>query len=165
MAKYALDIFSVLRMLDKGDMNIHESLIQPDAVKELEKAAGWMLPQWMSASQNEGDHRELVKRMVEINTVWEATGGHPVLQLRLLAAAGTGNTTRHKFYKNTATKYGKGILGLLCLIMPDISPDEIDMWVRNNTEENVEELARLCGYQEKEIKPILTEFRRAKKWR
>ncbi len=165
MAKYALDLFGVLRMLDKQNMNIHDSLRDnPDALKELEKNAGWMLPMWMTASQSEGEHKQLIRNFEQkANGVWESTYGNPILQLRLLAACGTGRTSRHKFYKKDNTKYGELVLNLLREITPDIRQDEVEMWVRNNDEHSTEELARLCGYQEKEIKALLTEFRRVKK--
>ena len=161
---YTLDLFAVLRMLDRGDMDVYESLSNdPDTLKELERQAGWMLPLWMTGCYQDASHRRLIQRFDDrANCVWSATYGHPILQLRLLAACGVGSV-RHKFYKNTAPKHGKAILDLLIQITPDIRPDEVDMWIRNNNEERVQELAQACGYQPKELKAILTEFRRVKK--
>lgn len=164
MSRYVLDIFSVLRMLDRNDMNIHHNLSDnPDVLKELEKNAGWMLPLWMSSSEVDRDHRALILNFVEkANLVWESTHGHPILQLRLLAACGLGRPTRHKFYKKPSATEAKGLTELLIQTTPDINPDEIDMWVRHNNEEDVRELAESCGYQAKDIEKLLTEFRRIK---
>lgn len=118
----------------------------------------------MTASSNDLDHKQLILNFVEkANLVWESTQGHPILQLRLLAACGLGKTTRHKFYKKPMATEAKGLTELLIQTIPDINPDEIDMWVRHNTEEDVRELAGSCGYQAKDIEKLLTEFRRIKK--
>ena len=164
MSRYVLDIFSVLKMLDRGDMDIHGNLSDnPEVLKELEKNAGWMLPLWMISSESDRDHRALIVNFMErCNLVWESTQGHPILQLRLLASCGLGRNTRHKFYKKPPATEAKGLTDLLLQTTPDISPDEIDMWVRHNTEEDVRELAERCGYQAKEIEKLLTEFRRIK---
>lgn len=163
-SKYSLDLFSVLRMLDKRDMDIYESLrTNPTVLKELETSAGWMLPQWMISAANERDHKELIlKFSKKMNTIWLSTSGHPILQLRLLAACGLGKPVRHKFYKRPKSSESSEVMKLLMQIAPDINPDEIDMWVRHNNEEDVIELAGRCGYQEKQMKPLLAEFRRMK---
>lgn len=164
MSRYVLDIFSVLKMLDRNDMDIHDNLSgHPDVLKELEKNSGWMLPLWMISSESDRDHRALIVNFVErCNLVWESTQGHPILQLRLLASCGLGRLTRHKFYKKTQSMEAKYLTELLIQTTPDINPDEIDMWVRHRTEEDVRELAESCGYQTKEIEKLLTEFRRIK---
>lgn len=164
MPKYTLDLFSVLKMLDRGDMNIHETLANdPAALKELKAAAGWMLPQWSSASYNERDHRDLIKKFDEhLSIIWNSTSGHPILQLRLLAACGLGRPTKHKFYKRSDTKYGNCVMDLLLQLAPDVTQEDVEKWVERNTEDDAEELARRCGYQSKELKSVLVEFRRMK---
>lgn len=164
MSKYVLDMFSVLKMLDRKQMDVYESLEHNRmAQKELEKNAGWMLPLWMISSYTERDHKLLITEFVKkANAVWESTQGHPILQLRLLAACGLGRPTKHKFYKKQVARGSSGIMELLVQTTPDISPEEIDMWVRHNTEEDVRELAGRCGYQTKEIDKLLAEFRRIK---
>ncbi len=164
MAKYKLDLFSVLRMLDRRDLNVHKSLEDdPEALKELERAAGWMLPMWMTASRNERDHKRLLSEFEEkANGVWLSTAGHPILQLKLLAACGTGRGVNHKFYGKSATKYGDLVFNFLQDVVPDITVESMEKWVKRNTEEEAEELARQCGRQPKEVKDILVEFRRIK---
>ena len=164
MPKYALDLFEVLRMLDRQDMGIHDALSgDPEVLKELEKAAGWMLPLWMSASYDSGQHRQLVLNFDEkLCQVWDSAAGNPILQLKLLAACGTGRPTKHRFYKRATSKYGNRVMDLLDNIVPDIRQKEVERWINHHTEDDVIELASACGYQDKEIKGILEEFRRAK---
>ena len=147
-------------------MDVYESLKRdPDVRKELEKAAGWILPLWMSGAHNEHYHKQLILNFAEkLNPIWFATSGHPILQLRLLAACGLRRSTvKHKFYKSTGGKYGSSLMGLITYLHPDINPEEVDMWIRLNDEADVKETAQMCGFQAKEVKEILADFRRVKR--
>ena len=155
-----LDVFAVLEFLDLNSFNVREAFEDdPDMLKQLDKEAGWMLPQWMSGAMNDAAHEELLYAFnTYCNPGWFKLYKHPTLQLKLLAAIGTGKKVKHKFYK-PQTAVGSKIENLLLMVYPDIHVSEVDLWCRRNTESDLYELMNNLGLQHDETDVLVKEFR------
>lgn len=160
MAKYKLNLFSILGMFDRRNLDTYSSISDSEARKEFETSVGWILPQWMACAQNPLDHEKLILNFDEkASTVWHSTPGHHELQAKLLACCGLGRTVRHSFIKKSVHKYNSAVVNLLTQVYPDITPEEVEIWMRANNEEDLAGLAAACGYQPKEVTNLLKAFR------
>jgi len=160
MAQNKLDIFSVLTYLDNNNLGVYNSLRdEPEMLTELQKAVTWMLPQWMTGATNESAHIELVAAFNAIcNDNWFNLYGHPELQTKLLACCGTGRRVRHKYYKPAKTTNLSQITKLLEHKYEDICEEEVKLWVRKSTTDDMVQFAESCGYQNKEVKEFTKAF-------
>ncbi len=154
-----MNLFQVLMELDRRNFDVFKELaVDEETLKELINLSGWMLPLWMTGSSNPNDERELVHEFDTFNDIWDSTYGHPELRVKLLASCGSGISSPHRYVKRASAKYNSKVFELLRLWIPDIKIEEVELWCRKSTEENVRELAQLCGFQDKEIPPIIKAF-------
>jgi len=156
MAKSSVDIFALLQFLDEREMGIYEDFSEDaDVLADLQKNIGWLIPQWMSASTNDSDHRKLVSTVNQANLVWNKTYGKHELQTKLMASCGLGRSVRHKFYKASPSMQGlTPMTELLKLHYPDISTEQVILWCNINNENDLQEMAEQCGYQQKEFNTL-----------
>ena len=156
-----LELTETLRSLDQGDMTLYDRL-KPDQRKELEKNISWMIPQWMTGSYNEDDHRNLVFMFDEVcNPGWGSFYGHPELQTKLLAAMGMG-TTRHRFFRPTGARRGRtaALMELACMVQEDIREEELALFCRSTDIEELNDLMNDAGVQMDQRKEIETQWQK-----
>jgi hypothetical protein len=160
-----LDIFSVLSYLDENNLGVHQSLREdPDMLTELERNVSWMLPQWMTGASNDAAHASLVENFNEVcNDGWFSLYGHPELQTKLLACCGTGRKTRHKYYKPAKSNQLGKMMNLLEGKYVDIREDEVEMWIRHTTTDDMISFAESLGYQKGEVKELTKTFNALRK--
>lgn len=166
MASYKFDLFVVLEYLDNNSFEVYEELSQDEVLlSEYEKALGWILPLWMLGSSRNSDHAALIENFNRnCNGVWLDLKDHPRLRSKLLATCGLGRKTNHKFFKAAAPKYDNEVYRILRRLYPDMLTEEGELWVRKNEPKQFEELVRMMGLQEtdiKEVKKVYTKMRKA----
>jgi hypothetical protein len=154
-----LDIFSILGYLDEGDMEVYTSLREePELMKELEKNISWLIPQWMTSSTDDYDHRNLILAFNEIcNSGWFKLHGHPELQTKLLACCGVGKT-RHKYYKSTKTRNLTKMINLLSHKYKDIRDEQVELWIKRTTRTEMINMAESLGYQSEQVADFTKSF-------
>lgn len=159
-----LDLFAVLGRLDRGDMDLYQSLGEDQRV-ELEKILGFLLPKWMTGIHNDQAHMIALTTFNEHgNRGWhDKLSGHPELQTKILATCGSGRTQRHKFYKSGKRYQGSPLHDLLCIDIPDARIEDCVRWVRNTEEDDVVELCHFNGYQDDQTDAVVEEYRMIKK--
>lgn len=155
-----LDIFVVLSYMDQNNLGIHQALREDaDMLKELNKNANWMLPQWMSGANNPDDHKELIDNFNEIcNPGWFDLYQHPELQVKLLSCCGLGKKTKHKFFKPTKSRQVSKMMTFLSTKYVDINESEVVLWCKKNSKASLKRLAQSIGYQPTEIKELEKSF-------
>lgn len=154
--KRKLDLFMVLEALDQRDLNIYDEIAaDAEAVKELNRDVGYMLPIWMTGAARNQDHAELVQRFnICCNLNWfDLTGKHR-LQTRLLAHIGLGRKVAHRFNKVIGGFRNNAVLDLLILTHPDIRPEEARIWVQRHSLRETEELARGHGWTDEQVERL-----------
>lgn len=161
-----LDLQGVLRKLDRRSLRVYDDVRDdPEARGELEKNAAWMIPQWMSAAQDDKTHEKLILDFDEVcNPGWRTFYRHPELQMKLLALIGAGST-RHKFYRPTGGRIPAlaRLAELLRMSYPDLKSSEVLLWCREAEEQDLEDLMDAQGIPLDERKNIRAEFEKGKR--
>jgi hypothetical protein len=127
-----MDIQTSLQHLDRGDMRLYDDAGTDQLT--LTRDLAWIIPQWMTGATNENTHKYLILAFDEFcNPGWATFANHPGLRSRLLATLHTRGV-RHKFYPPGKKKvvFGK-LFELLQAEFDDIRPDEVVMWCRGST--------------------------------
>jgi len=158
--KQKFDLFGVLEFLDLRSLQVREVFLdEPELLKELDRNAGWLLPQWMTGAYKDQDHAALISRFNEIaNPGWYSLQKHPELQLKLLALCGLGRKVKHKFTKLRSNPTMDKLTELLLQVYPDIRQEEVELWVRQNDRDDLIELATRLGYQTEEQEALLKAY-------
>ncbi len=159
--KSTFNLFGTLRLLDSGSLSVYEDSCATDVErKDFDKEVGWMLPQWMSSTNNEKQQIKLIQNMNLVAGTWGSLNKHPQLRTQLLATCGTGKAVKHRFPKaKRGVGYG-ALHKLLLLSHPDIRLSEVEIWCKNNNIKEVEELAQIHGFQNKDLEPIIKVFKK-----
>lgn len=157
----------VLTHLDQNDLSIYEMFANDhEAAAKFDKDVSWMLPQWITTSNNEAEHRVQVIMFDEIcNPGWGKFYRHPKLQAQLLALVGPGRKVRHKFYRPTGGRAPgmDALFDLLLAEMEDIRPDEVVLWVQSSDIEELEDLLFSHGIPVEKHKEIKAQYDKVKK--
>lgn len=158
---HKLDLFSVvLPALDKKDKNFYRNLSK----EEQDSIEPWILMRWMTSVENDQSQPHYLLTINDfVNNNFSSLApkkslgldGHKELQWMLLALCGTGKSPRRKFLKP-----GKGLIKnkleeLISSFFPLMKDDELDLYLKINTRENIEQLLKDNGYDNKFIKDLL----------
>lgn len=157
-----VDLFFVIKELDKNNLGIYESLADDeDMNKEFDRLLSWLLPQWMSASTDESVEKFLISRFnLFCNRYWFELRSHPELQAKLLGCCGPGKPVRHRFVKRHKPSSVPNLTEFLETEYVDIREQQVLTWCRQNTPKQVKEFAKQHGYQKKEIDILLKEHKK-----
>lgn len=100
MAEHSLDIFKLLSDIDKGKLNIWESLSE----EERKGFAPLITMRWMSGSE---DMRQLIYLNELVNPVIFSLGKHPQLLMKLLTVCSSKQPRRYSWLKQHNPKKAK----------------------------------------------------------
>lgn len=157
----------VLTHLDQNDLSIHAMFEDdPEAASKFDRDISWMLPQWITTSTNDAEHRAQVIMFDEIcNTGWGLFYKHPILQAKLLALVGPGRKVRHKFYQPAGGRPAglDRLYDLLQAEIEDIRPGEVVMWVQSSDIEDLDDLMFSHGIPVDKHKEIKIQYEKVKK--
>lgn len=156
----------VLTHLDQNDMST-EHLFGDDheALEKFHKDVSWMIPQWITTSKNDAEHRVQLLMFDEMcNSGWGRFYYHPKLQAKLLAAIGPGHKVRHTFYRPTGGRVPgmNDLFDLLLAEFEDIRPDEVVLWAENADIEELEDLLYSHGIPIEDHKGIKAQYEKVK---
>ena len=144
----SLDLFnSVLPNLDAGNFEFYNSLTD----QQKKEFSPFIAMKFMSAVRNKND---VSYHLIAINNVvnrdfWELKD-YPDLQCLLLAACGSGAKKRHYFPGKQLTD--TALFKQLLEWYPYMKVDEIQMLLDVNNPEDIIQLAKDHGMQDKELK-------------
>jgi len=143
-----LNIHEILGKLDNNNFDTYREIgVTDEARAEFDKNISWMIPQWFTGAVNPVDHRNMVVMFDQAcNPGWGALYYHPELQAKLLAAIGYRGV-RHKFYRPSGKRKSsiKKLFDLLQLVYEDIHEDEVVLWCRSSTINDLEDLLDRAG--------------------
>jgi hypothetical protein len=117
--------------------------------------SAWMMMRY--ASSVEGNSAPLYLYYVNecVNMHFSVLSKHPELQWKLMATCGRGKKKRHYYVKPpTGGKKKDRVSEFLLEIYPHLKTDELAMLQKMNSKEELQELAREHGYDDKTIKEI-----------
>ena len=143
-----MDLFKeVLPAIDKGDTRWVENL--SDA--ELKEVAPFVVMKFMSASNTKGmeDYHILAVNEIVNKRFWELNE-HKELQMLLLAICGTGKRQYHYF--PGASKTDGKLFKFFHKIHPLWKMDEIEMFIELSTKEELIQIGKDSGMQDKDLK-------------
>lgn len=100
---------------------------------------------------------EMVNDIVNLH-FWEMVE-HPELLYKLFALTGCGENVNHMWIKFNNKKSNSKVKKLIKQYYPTASQDEIDMFIKMNSQEEIIELASIMGYQDEEIATLKKELK------
>jgi len=151
MAKEQLPIKEILRAIDKKDRNWYNNL-SPERKKLFN---GWLLMRYASTVQGKNEQHYLYFTNLLVNQDFTDTSKHPELLWLLFTAAGVGSVQTHNYLKPPTSSRKKDKVSLfLQEAYPLLKNDEIGLLKKLNTTNDLKELARTHGYDDKAIKEI-----------
>ncbi len=154
-----------LASLDLNSLDLYERLSEdPEALAEHHKAIGWLLPQWMTASPTPASHKALVLMFDELcNPGWYELSNHPMLQTKLLALIGLGKRTQHKFFsRGGRASATPELVAFLQLEYPDIRADEVSLFCRDSTLDDLHDLLYHHGIAVDKHAAIVKQYQKVK---
>lgn len=159
--KPQLNLFGILEFLDLKSFQVREAVGEtPEELKEIDRNAGWFLPQWMTGAQADKDHVRLVLGFNDTcNVGWHRLARHPELQLKLLATIGSGRKVKHRFFKPVSNPQSDKFLNFLQEVYQDINQREINFWLSRNDEDALVELLEQAGYQRDDRDEIVKSYK------
>lgn len=155
-AKPKIDLFLILKHLDSNDYTVYQQLSEDkELIKEFEKQVGWLIPQWMTCGVMENGHREMITRWIEkADQVWGSLAEYPELRTKLLAACGMGQPMKHKFTKPKGIKRKDPIYDLVLELYPGARPEEVPLFLKETSLEELLDLCKSVGYQKEELELV-----------
>jgi hypothetical protein len=148
----AIPLKSMMEAIDTNDFDFYSRLTD-----EQKKAfSPWLAMRYASsATGNMTPHYLLMVNDI-VNCDFSTLKDHPNLQWKLLAVCGSGRPTFHPWIPPGKGKKKKSKLyDFVRKTYPSMENKDIDIWLSLNSEEDVIQLARDAGMDEKEIKELL----------
>lgn len=154
--KYKLNIFELLSRLDRRELLIYESL-EKDERKEV---SPYLLLRWMSIVQDDADFEEYYTCIVNdvVNKGFWELSKYPDLQLKLLAACGSGSRTMHKWVsepKGSTRRKKDKVREVIEKHEHPINEMEWELLKSQNTKKEFRGILEQYGYQKSEITELL----------
>lgn len=152
MVGYKLDIFKLLRNIDKGDYQYFDNLSE-DEIKEIFPL---ILMRWMSSTNEPEPLLYYLLSMESFNkNLWKIVDNKE-LCYNLLCSVGAGNVYNHKWIKGPTKKSNK-LYELISHHYPSLNKDEIKLIIFKQGILGVSGLLKTFGYQSDEIKKLVKE--------
>lgn len=149
--KPAVDVKSVMAALDRKDREFytHQNHTEQKSISM------WLMMRYASSTQGALAPHYLIMINELVNKNFQDVSKHPELQWLLMTAAGTGKSQFHPYLKPPKSQRKRDrISDLIQRVYPSIKPDEIDLLRQINTTEELRQLARDHGHEDREIDEI-----------
>lgn len=146
-----IPLAEVMKAIDKKDRGWYNKLSD-----EKKKAfSAWMMMRYASSVQGSTapDYIWMVNELV--NHKFSDVSKHPELQWLLFTAAGSGKVQNHPYIKppNSKKKKNKRTT-FISELYPHLKSDEIELLLSINSDEELKQLAKANGLEDKTIKDI-----------
>ena len=150
-SKPLLQIKDIMAAVDRKDYEYYSRLTD-----EQRKSLNlWMTQRYASSVQGKYAGHYLVMINEFMNTNWSDVSKHPELQWKLMCLAGSGKVQFHPFVKVPKAKRKKDkVEELIRELFPLLKSDELELFLKMNTTEELKELAMESGVDDKTIKEI-----------
>ena len=146
-----IPLAEVMKAIDKKDRGWYNKLSD-----ERKKAfSSWMMMRYASSVQGATapDYIWMVNELV--NHKFSDISKHPELQWLLFTAAGSGKVQNHPYIKPPNSKKKKNKRAIFVSEMfPHMKSDEIDLMLHLNDDEELKQLAKSNGLDDKTIKEL-----------
>jgi len=148
-----LSIKEEMRAIDCRDTKWWDTLTP----EEQSKISPWLLMRYTSACDtNHDDIRDHYLTMTNelVNVHFNTLRNHPQLQHRLLQVVGIGKTQYHPWIAPGRREKKDKIAEWLLTLYPSFNDDELEIFLSQNTLDDLQELANESGLSDKEIKSL-----------
>ena len=147
----AIALKDVMAAIDKKDRGFYQRLTD-----EQKKAfSAWMMMRYASSVQGRSSAQYLFMVNELVNKNFSDISKHPELQWLLLSACGSGKVEFHPYIKPPNSKKKKDkISEFVYSVYPDLKRDELELFLSLNSKEDLKELAKNNGYDDKTIADI-----------
>jgi hypothetical protein len=150
LKQYKNDLFgSVIPALDRRDLKYYSKL-NDEQKKDI---SIWVLTRWMS-STNVNGLEQVANVNTVINTSSKFLNKHKELQWMLLAITGAGKPVKHQWIAAPKGIQKNKIEEAVLNRFPLLRSDELDLFLKINSEEDLIQLFKDNGYDDKTIKEI-----------
>ena len=149
--KPQIPLKDVMAAVDKKDRGFYKRLND-----EQKKAfSAWMMMRYCSSVQGRDAANYIYLTNELVNFQIMEVSKHPELQWLLLSACGTGKIQFHPYLKPPNAKKKKNkISEFLYQLYPNCKPEDIELMIKLNSNEELKALAYDYGYDDKTIKDI-----------
>ena len=146
--KPLLQIKDIMAAVDRKDYDFYDRLTD-----EQRKSLNlWMTQRYASSVQGKLAGHYLVIINEFMNTHWSDVSKHPELQWKLMCLAGVGKSQFHPFVKVPKAKRKKDkVSELIGELLPLLKNDELELFVKINTKEELKQLAMESGVDDKTL--------------
>jgi len=144
----AIPLKDIMAALDKKDRGFYSRLSD-----EQKKAfVPWMMMRYASSAQGRNAAHYLFMVNELVNKNFSDVSKHPELQWLLMTAAGSGKVEFHPYIKPPNSKKKKDKLSeFIYSIYPNFKRDDLELFLMLNTKDELKELAKAHGYDDKTI--------------
>ena len=150
--KPQIPLKDVMAAIDKKDRNFYNRL-NDDQRKAF---SAWMMMRYCSSVQGRDAANYIYLTNELVNFQFMEVSKHPELQWLLLSACGTGKIQFHPYLKPPNAKKKKNkISEFLYQLYPNCKPEDIELMIKLNSNEELKALAYDYGYDDKTIKDII----------
>jgi hypothetical protein len=147
---YKNDLFKdVIPALDRRDIKYYSTLNE----EQQKDISIWILTRWMSSiAKNQADQLYAVN--VVVNSKSKYLAKHKELQWMLLAITGTGKPERHVWIAPPKGIKKNKVEEAVLARYPMLRDDELELMLKINDQDSLEDFFRECGYDDIAIKEI-----------
>lgn len=149
-----LPLKNQLDALDKKKRGWYSNLSDEDK----KQISPWVLMRYLSSSQN--NNRQFIDYYLEmtndvVNVHFNSVRHHPELQIQLMQAVGIGRTEYHPWIAPGKKGKESKMHSIVSDFYPNLNDDEVELFVQNNSKEELVDMLDQLGYSKKDIKKIL----------
>jgi hypothetical protein len=150
--EYKIDLFkTVIPALDRRDKKFFSKLTE----EQKKDISIWLLTRWMSSTlRDPGD--QICNVNIVVNSKSKFLTKHKELQWMLLAMTGSGKLDRHSWIAPPKGIKKNRIEELILKYYPNLNSNELELFQKINTIEDIEEFLKDNGLSDKEIEDLLT---------
>ena len=149
--KPQIPLKEIMAAIDKKDRNFYNNLSD-----EQKKAfSAWMMMRYCSSVQGRDAANYIYMTNELVNFQFSEVSKHPELQWLLLSACGVGKIQFHPYLKPpNARKKKNKVFEFIYGLFPHMKSEDIDNLIDINTTDELKDLAKSNGYDNKSIKEI-----------
>ena len=149
--KPQIPLKEIMAAIDKKDRNFYNNLSD-----EQKKAfSAWMMMRYCSSVQGRDAANYIYMTNELVNFQFSEVSKHPELQWLLLSACGVGKIQFHPYLKPpNARKKKNKVFEFIYGLFPHMKSEDIDNLIDINTTDELKDLAKSNGYDDKSIKEI-----------
>lgn len=149
--KPQIPLAEVMKAIDKKDRGWYNNL----SAEQKKAFSAWMMMRYCSSVQGRDAANYIYLTNELVNFQFMEVSKHPELQWLLLSACGVGKIQFHPYLKPPNAKKKKNkISEFLYGLYPHSKPEDIELMIKLNSNNELKALAYDYGYDDKTIKDI-----------